>query len=73
MEGDPLVVLSESKVRLKQAGDDLGDDEVLGVYAGHAGPYGLVLAFGEGMHPAAALTAEAVGQRSGMRHVHAEA
>lgn len=73
MEGDPLVLLADSKVRLKHAGDDLGDAEVLGVYAGHAGPYGLVLAFGEGMHPAAALSAESVGQRSGMKHVHAEA
>ena len=73
VEGDPIVILDEGKIRLKQAGEDLGNAEALGVYAGHAGPYGLVLPFSEGTHPAAALSAESVGQRSGMRHVHAEA
>ena len=73
VEGDPLVILQDGKVRIKRAGEDLGSAEALGVYAGHAGPYGLVLPYGEGVHPAAALAAEAAGQRSGMRHVHAEA
>lgn len=73
MEGDPVVVLQEGKVRVAAAGDDLSGGEVLGIYAGHAGPYGLVMPFSEGAHPAAALAASSAGQRNGMHAVHAEA
>ncbi|MEL6613073.1 MAG: hypothetical protein AAFQ53_13320 [Bacteroidota bacterium] len=73
MKGDALVVLDEGYVRVASLGDDLGGTEVLGVYAGHAGPYGLVLPYLEGAHPATALAANAAAKRNGMHAVHAEA
>ncbi|HIG73938.1 MAG TPA: hypothetical protein EYQ24_05000 [Bacteroidetes bacterium] len=73
IEGESVVVLDEGRVEIKRAGGDLGSAEVLGRYVGHAGGYGLVLAGGEGQHPAAALAAEADRQRAAMGSVHAEA
>lgn len=73
MEGDALVVLDEGRVELKRAGAELNGAEVLGRYAGHAGPYGLVVAGAETQHPAAVLSAEADRQRAAMGSVHAEA
>ena len=73
MAGDTLVVLDAGHIRLARAGDDLSSAQVLGHYAGHAGPYGLVMPFSESAHPGAVLAAQSAAQNGGMNHVHAEA
>ena len=73
MEGEPLVILHDGHVGLANVGDDLGKAEVLGRYAGHAGPYGLVLPYAAGKHPGAELLSESANRASGMQRVHAEA
>ncbi|MEM6325553.1 MAG: hypothetical protein AAF791_00410 [Bacteroidota bacterium] len=73
IEGDRVVVLKDGRVELRHAGKGLLGAEVLGRYAGHAGPYGLVVSGTESQHPSAALAAEATRQRSAMGSVHAEA
>ena len=72
MEGDSVVTLRDGRVEIQRAGTKPDGAEVLGRYAGHAGPYGLVLAGAAPQHAVSALS-EATQPRQSMGSVHAEA
>ena len=72
-QGDTVVVLHEGRVGLRRASADLETSEILGLYVGHAGPHGLVLAGAGGQHPGAMIASQSAQQRAGMGSVHAEA
>lgn len=72
MESESVVTLRDGRVEIKRVGTNLNGARVLGRYAGHAGPYGLVLEGAAPQHAVSALNG-ASQQRQSMGSVQAEA